>query len=232
VVFPRIYARSPDFATSIRIGFPLIRFKEKYRRQETIKYDDRKIAGLLFFIGGVQNILGLIIAEALYPGYSTSENYISDLGIGPSSLVFNSSIFLLGVLIVGGAFFIHRAYNLKLLSIVVAISGVGAMGVGLFPMDAGVLHGVFSLITFLFAGLSAILSYKLQKPPLYYFSLVLGSFSLLALLLFASGIYLSLGKGGMERMIAYPVLLWNIWFSGQLMSNSGDKELGTCKDLN
>jgi hypothetical membrane protein len=182
-------------------------------------YDDRKIAGLFFFIGGVQNVLGIIIAEALYPGYSTSENYISDLGIGPSSLIFNSSVFLLGVLVVGGAYFIQRAYKLKLFSILIGMSGVGAMGVGLFTEDAGVLHGIFSLITFLFAGLSAISSYKLQKPPLYYFSLVLGAFSLLALLLFISGIFLGLGKGGMERMIVYPVLLWDVWFSGQLIGN-------------
>ena len=50
----------------------------------------------------------------------------------------------------------------------------------------------------------------IAETALYYFSLVLGSFSLLALLLFASSIYLGLGNGGMERMIAYPVQLWNI----------------------
>ena len=90
---------------------------------------------------------------------------------------------------------------------------MGAIGVGLFPEDAEVLHAVFSLIAFLFAGLSAILSYKLLKPPLSYFSLVLGAFSILAILLFASSIFLGLGKGGMERMIAYPVLLWDTGFS-------------------
>jgi hypothetical membrane protein len=57
-------------------------------------YSNGKVAGVLIFIAASQFILGLIVAEALYPGYSISTNYISDLGVGPSSLVFNMSIFL------------------------------------------------------------------------------------------------------------------------------------------
>jgi hypothetical membrane protein len=187
-----------------------------------MKYDDRKIAGSLLFIGAVLCVLGIIVAEALYTGYSTSENYISDLGVGPSSLIFNSSLFLLGVLTVGGAYFIQRAFDFRLFSIFAAITGIGAMGVGLFPEDAGVVHVVFSFITFLFAGLSAIMSYKLQKQPFSYFSVILGVVVLLALVLFASGTFLGLGKGGMERMIAYPALLWAIGFGGHLISYSSD----------
>jgi len=50
----------------------------------------------------------------------------------------------------------------------------------------------------------------------------LGAMSLVALVLFASGIYLGLGKGGMERMIAYPALLWMVGFGGHLMSDNGN----------
>ncbi len=187
-----------------------------------MKYQNRRIAGSLLFVGGVLCVLGIIVAEALYPGYSTSENYISDLGVGPSSLIFNSSVFLLGVLTVGGAYFIQRAFDFRLFSIFAAITGIGAMGVGLFTEDAGVVHAVFSFITFLFAGLSAIMSYKLQKPPFSHFSVILGVVVLLALVLFASGTFLGLGKGGMERMIAYPALLWAIGFGGHLISYSSD----------
>jgi len=183
-------------------------------------YSDSKIAGLLLGIGSVLCVLGIITAEALYPGYSTSENYISDLGVGPSALIFNSSVFLLGVLAVSGVYFIQKTFSFKLFSILAAIAGIGAMGVGLFPEDAGMIHTVFSLITFLFAGISAIASYKLEKPPLSYLSIILGTMSLAALVLFASGIYLGLEKGGMERMIAYPALLWMVGFSGHLMSDN------------
>jgi len=185
-------------------------------------YDSRKIAGLLLVVGGVLCVLGMIVAEALYLGYSASENYISDLGVGPSALIFNSSVFLLGVLAVCAAYFMQKAFNFKLFSILTAITGIGAMGVGLFTEDAGVIHAVFSLITFLFAGISAIVSYRLEKRPLSYLSVVLGGVSLVALVLFASGFYLGLGKGGMERMIAYPALLWTIGFGGHIIGDSKD----------
>jgi len=187
-----------------------------------MKYENKKIAGLLLIIGGIQCILAITIAEALYPGYSISENWISDLGVGPSALIFNSSIFLLGVLGVAATYFIQRVSNSKVLPILYTIASVGAMGVGLFTEDVLVLHAIFSLITFIFAGLSAIISYKMQKPPLSYLSVMLGAFALLAIVFTFSGTYLGLGKGGMERMIAYPVLLWVVGFGGYLIGSSSD----------
>ena len=188
-----------------------------------MKYDDRKMAGALLFIASIQCVLGIIIAETLYPDYSTSQNYISDLGVGPSALIFNSSVFLLGLIAVAGIYFIQRAFGYRLFSVLLTLTGVGAMGVGLFPETFGILHTIPSLITFLFGGLSAIMSYKLQKPPLSYFSVLLGAISLVALILFGSGTYLGLGKGGMERMIAYPTLLWAVGFGGYLIGHSKDK---------
>jgi len=183
-------------------------------------YENKKVAGFLLLVGAVQFVLGMIISEALYPGYSTSNNYISDLGVGPSALIFNSSIFLLGALIVAGAYFVQRAFNSKLFSILLAVTGIGAMGVGIFTEHFGVTHTVFSLITFLFAGISIIVSYKFERPPLSYLSIILGAASLVSLVLFGSGVYLGLGKGGMERMIAYPVLLGAISLGGYFIGDS------------
>jgi hypothetical membrane protein len=91
------------------------------------------------------------------------------------------------------------------------------MGVGIFPEDFSTIHFVVSLMAFLFGALSAIASYKFQKPPLSYFAIVLGLISLTALILFGLKIDLGLGVGGMERMIAYPILLWAIGFGGYLI---------------
>lgn len=192
-----------------------------------MKYDDRKMAGAFLFVGNVQFLLGMVIAEALYPGYSVSEDYISDLGVGTTSLIFNSSVFLLGVAAVAGAYFIQRAFGSRILSVLLTLTGLGAMGVGLFPETFGVIHGIASLITFVFGGLSAIMSYKLQKPPLSYASVLLGALSLVALALFGSSTYLGLGKGGMERMIAYPTLLWAVGFGSHLMGYYKDTATST-----
>ena len=61
-----------------------------------------------------------------------------------------------------------------------------------------------------------------RKPPLSYFSVFLGIVSLSALVLFASGTYLGLGKGGMERMVAYPALLWVVGFGCYQIGYSTD----------
>jgi hypothetical membrane protein len=183
-------------------------------------YENKKVAGFLLLVGALQFVLGMIISEALYPGYSTSNNYISDLGVGPSALIFNSSIILLGVLIAAGAYFVQRAFNSKLFSILLTVTGIGAMGVGIFTEDFGVAHAIFSLITFLFAGISIIVSFKFERPPLSYLSIILGAASLVSLALFGSGVYLGLGKGGMERMIAYPVLLGAISLGGYFIGDS------------
>jgi hypothetical membrane protein len=187
-----------------------------------MKYNYVKMAGALIFIGAVQFLIELIIAEARYPGYSVSKNYISDLGVGPSAAIFNSSVFLFGVMIVIGAYFIWREFDSKLFFIFAVLAGFGAIGVGLFTEHAGTIHTVFSLITFLFGGLTAIASYKLQRSPLSYFAVLLGIMTLVALALFISRTYLGLDKGGMERMIAYPVLLWAVGFSSYLIGQSED----------
>ncbi len=188
-----------------------------------------KIASALFFAAATQLVLGITIAEALFPGYSISGNYISDLGTGPSSLIFNSSIFLLGLLTAGGAYFLRRTVVLRTTSILLLIMALGAMGVGIFNQDYVYLHSPFAFLAFLFSGLSAASSSRIAKAPFAQISAVLGAMTLGALALFSAGIltngsltsditfdsafYLGLGPGGMERMILYPALLWLAGFS-------------------
>jgi hypothetical membrane protein len=184
-----------------------------------------KLAGTFLFTGAAQFILAMIIAEALYPGYSTSANYISDLGVGPSALIFNTSIFLLGIMIVAGTYLIYRALRPRFFTVLLTLAGVGAMGVGIFTEDFLTVHFVASVVTFLFGNLAAISSYRLIRTPLKYLSAILGLFGLMALILMASGLTLDLGVGGIERMIAYPILLWGMGFGGHLANQ--DQETKT-----
>jgi hypothetical membrane protein len=181
-------------------------------------YSDSKVAGVLIFIAASQLIFGVIIAEALYPGYSISTNYISDLGIGPSSTVFNASIFLLGLLAIIGLYFFQRAFHSRLLTILFVIAALAAMSVGIFTENSEPMHTIASIVVFLFCGLSAIFSYKVTKYPFNIIAILLGLTSLLAMILFMGNIYLGLGAGGMERMIVYPILIWMIGFGGFLIA--------------
>lgn len=188
----------------------------------------RHTAGMLLFIGAVQLVLGMLIAEFLYPGYSASGNYISDLGATcretcvihqPSAFIFNTSVSLLGVLAIASSYLLWREFHNRLISILLSLSGIGMIGVGLFPETAGILHSIVSFIAFFFGGVSAIAIYKLTKAPFAYLSVLMGVISLIALVLFISETFLGFGPGGMERMITYPLLLWVIGFGGNLMSS-------------
>jgi len=176
-------------------------------------------AGTLLFLGGTQFILAMVIAEAVYPGYSVSGNYISDLGVGPAAGIFNFSIVLLGTAGILASYLIQRASQ-SIVPALFSIAGAGAVGVGVFPETTGAIHPIVSLIAFLFGGLAAIAAYRFEKSPLNYLSVLLGALALIALALFTSHIYLGLGPGGMERMIAYPILLWLIGFGSQLMTRT------------
>ena len=192
------------------------------------------VAGALFLIAAAQFVLCLIIAEALYPGYSVSANYISDLGVGPSAIVFNSSVILLGLLLLAGTYFLRHSPNFKTVNILLLLMAVGAVGVGVFTKDFTLAHGAVSSAAFFFAGLSAIASFKVLKKPLSLISIMLGAMTLAALALFSSGMvtsgsltsttaydstfYLGLGPGGMERIIVYPALMWLAAFGGHLIT--------------
>lgn len=191
-----------------------------------MNYSNGKVAGTLFFIAATQFVVGVFVSEALYPGYSIADNYISDLGVGPSALIFNSSVFVMGLLIIFGAYFLQRAFHFELLTVLLVLTAIGAMGVGILTEDFGVLHLVVSLIAFLFGGLSAIFSvlcsyvhkFPLVKMPFSAVSVILGLMALGALGLFFGRIFLGLGAGGMERMILYPILMWGAGFGGYLIA--------------
>lgn len=183
-----------------------------------MRYSNREVAGVLIFIAASQLILGVIVAEALYPGYSISTNYISDLGIGPSSTIFNVSVFLLGLLAIIGVYFFQRAFHSRLVTILFTIAALAAMSVGIFTENSEPMHSIASIVLFLFCGLSAIFSYKVTKSPFNIIAILLGLTSLVAMILFMGNIYLGLGVGGMERMIVYPILIWIIGFGGFLIA--------------
>lgn len=174
-------------------------------------YPNVRVAGTLFFVAVSQFVIGVIVSEALTDGYSVSYNYLSDLGVGPFSLIFNFSIFLLGLLMIVGSYFLQRDVRSWVLTVTLVLMGIGAMGAGVFPEQAvhmsTVMHDISSVLFLLFGSLSAIASYRLLKMPLALANLVLGVIALAALAFFGSNTYLELGEGGMQRMIVYPFLL-------------------------
>ena len=180
---------------------------------------NRFLLGALLFVGAAQLILVMTVAEALYPEYNMATNYISDLGVGSTALLFNTSAVLFGVMVLLGVAFGRRSIGSPLM-LSLALTGAGAVGVGLFPEATGAPHQICALIAFFFGAVSAIISYRITRRPLSYFSVVLGVIALAALVLYFSHYDLGIGRGGMERMIAYPSLVWALGFAGFMMDST------------
>lgn len=171
--------------------------------------------GLLLF-GAAQFLICLVAAEAFYPGYSVSANAISDLGVGQTALLFNSSIIIFGAASAMVAYLLRERLERHLASCMF-LAGVGAICVGLFPETLGLPHYLSALTAFLFGGIAALVSSRRVTMPLSPLFMLLGIITLSALVLEIAGITLGLGHGGMERMIAYPIIIWEIAFAGWLV---------------
>lgn len=193
------------------------------------KTNNAKLAGALISFGASHFILCLIVAEALYDGYSISRNYISELGVGPAALIFNSSTFILGATVFYSAFLLRKSLKDGVLPHLLMTSGIGCMGAALFPYTLGPVHILFSAMAFTSGILAIFTSCRLLASPIKYIYLWLGATSLTAFILFTTGevfirffnapINLVIGLGGMERMIVYPVLTWALSFGGFLMGS-------------
>jgi hypothetical membrane protein len=187
-----------------------------------------KRAGILLFLGTGQFASFMVLAEIYYPSYDVSTQPISDLGatcsagicrfFHPSAMIFDASVSLLGLLLLVTAYYLWRGSGVRSLPFFQGLAGAGALGVGVFNESYGGAHTAFSAITFIAAGIAALLAYRVAKSPFSWFSAVTGVVTLAATILYASDTYLGLGQGGMERMVVYPVLISGVAFGGYLMA--------------
>lgn len=202
---------------------------------------DLRFAGVLLFSAGAILLMAIITAEALYPVvYSTAGNEISDLGgtrppeglvFQPSATIFNVSMTLVGVLVAIGAVIVHRAHRRWSVSTPIAMLGLGAVAVGIFPGPTGNPHAIAAMLAFFAGGIAAVLSSRVVRPPFRYPLMLLGVITLASLVSFFtlgdSNPMWALGVGGAERWVAYPEILWLMGFGGYLAGHAdGVREAG------
>jgi len=180
-------------------------------------YTSRTRAGVLMFIGTAWFLIGIVISEALYPGYHVTQ-MISDLGVGSTAPIFNFSIICFGILLIASAYLLHTAGTKLWFVTSLALIGIGAAGVGIFPENIFVPHAICAMTVFIVGGLCAILGYRVFYAPWSWFSPILGVITLTAFILLVVKVYLGLSSGGMERMIAYPLLIWALGTGAYFMA--------------
>ena len=194
------------------------------------------LAGALLAATGVGIVLSTITNEALYPAdrhYSTFADTISTLSgteppdsytVEPNRPIFIVTMAVAGVLVLAAAALLRHLARRRLL-IALAVFGAGLVGIAVFPGDVATWHPLFALACFVGGSIAAILSRTLLERPLRGFAVALGSVALAATVLglefFADfGPQAAIGVGGVERWIAYPVLLWMVLFGAALMTTA------------
>ncbi len=188
------------------------------------------MAGAFLVVAGCVALLGIISAEALYPGYSTASNAISDLGASeppnsvikqPSATIFNLTMIATGLLVLAAAVALQRAGFVWPSSIPLGLFGLGAFLVGIFPGNWGEIHALAALLTFVAGGVAAITAVTAVRGPFRVIAPVLGAISLLTLgsyyFLGAASPWSMFGTGGLERWIAYPILIFIIAYGGYIL---------------
>jgi hypothetical membrane protein len=189
--------------------------------------DKKRLAGTLLSIGALQWFFSVMIAEGLHQGFNLSPSqwipfsnqihYVSELGVGSTAPVFNVSTIVLGSMIVGASYMLYLKDRTAMFSSLLFITGIGAIGVGVFPTTIQPTHGIFQLLALLFGAFSAVFSCRKQEAPVSYISAVLGVVSFVTSIVFypylGLGVndmstFLGMGKGVMERIVIYSLVLW------------------------
>jgi hypothetical membrane protein len=136
---------------------------------------------------------------------------------------------MLGAFMVLGVFFLYKSKAKKLLPILVTISGIGAMGVGVFPGYMQPMHSIATMLAIMFGAFAAMASYTYQTKPMSIISLVLGSMSLILSIVFipylglptgSTVTFMGMAKGSLERWAINPILAWIIGFGGYLAGSA------------
>lgn len=187
-----------------------------------------------WIVGVVQFFVVHGITESAWARpYSWARNNISDLGnahcalqsepeprhvCSPEHGLMNVSFVALGVLLVlgfalTGGFLWRRGRAAAVARLLLAGAGVGFVLAGLAPADVNENQHVLGALLIMAVGniglvLAGLGLAEHVPAPLRWGTSLLGVTAVTALGLFLSHHYLGLGMGGMERVAAFPLLLW------------------------
>lgn len=181
--------------------------------------DQTRLSGILLIVAGAQFLIGILLSESLYPGYSVPQNYLSDLGTPgmPSAPVFTGTVMVLGLLGVVAALLLWNQRAGRFLPAMLLVTSLGSLGVAIFPETTGLPHIVFALVSFIAGTMTVISSSRVTVPPFSFVAPVLGLVSVTALILLVLPGPRATFPGFMEKMIVYPLVTWQIAFGGYLV---------------
>ncbi len=208
-----------------------------------------RAAGAVWICAAQFFIAQIVVQWAWTTPFSLADNFISDLGnttcgpynsscvCSPWHTLMNISFSLQGVIILAGSILVRPVFQLEryraLIFWLLALTGIGMIGVGLFPEDVNNRGHVISAgIQFVTGNLAiALIGVTGKTVDLkrgwFAASAILGIVGLAATFLFVNGYGFGLGVGGMERIAAYTFPVWLIvagWLLTTKLNRSVDNE--------
>ena len=195
------------------------------------------LLGSVLWLSTIQFFITQIIVAFAWsnPPYSWDRMTISELGAticgqvdgrymcSPMHSLMNGSFVVLGLaMFIGSVLLYLKLRRSRAGFTLMAIAGAGAMMVGFVPMDTIYwLHIVGADTAFLLGNIALIVfGLTLGLPNWFkWYSIVSGIIALLGLVLFFTHTHFLLGLGGMERVVAYPMVAWMFVFAVYSMRN-------------
>ena len=192
------------------------------------KTSDLKRAGAFDIFAGATFVLLVTFLESIYPGYSVHSNSISDLfAIGRLTSTIGEPIaFVIAVAWILGGYFLYRGTGKKAQLVLSILPGSGLLLAVLSPENVNVaIHSVGALLAFIVAPIIMLLAYRSISTSFRYFSLAFGIITLFSVVVEFGGYYSplvqqTLGPGGWERAIIYPVVIWLIGYGNYLLGRA------------
>jgi hypothetical membrane protein len=216
-----------------------------------------QVGGVLLLGAAVVIMVAMAVTELGWTApYSLVNNAISDLGsvncgyayggthysCSPWHVVFNAGIILMGLLVIVGATLSWRSFPGRWLRgagwVLLVVLGIGAIGIGLFPWDAGNFkaHQIAGLGVFVGGNLGLVaiglaMDRDLRWGKFRAFSVILGVVGVVAFLAWIVQISLANndfppGGGALERISAGTIILW-LFVIGVYLARPRGHELPT-----
>ena len=178
------------------------------------------LAGSLLLVAGIVDVLGIAFG-----------------GSFESGLVWNLAVFLFGLLLIVSAYFVQKALNSKVFSLLLAVAGIGAIGAALFcgcyglllslVGDKPLLYYPFAVVGYLALGFCGITSFKFTRQPFSIFCVGLGLFSLIVFRVWISTFDISYsGTRMLSILVDYSQSLWVVVFAAYLIGENSTVRTG------
>ncbi len=178
------------------------------------------LAGALLFASTLQFFIVIFIAQSMIPGYSIYDSFISELGVGETAALFNTSLIILSSALILSALLLYSISTTKRFALLIAAIGVCGIGVALFPLDNQPLHAIISGTAFILSILAVMSTYEMLPKPFNLTSILIALVSSVALLLLITNNFFGLGQGGIERVFIYLNLIFTALFGLYLIKKT------------